>query len=101
MRENMQDTSVVVEMDNSRGLDMDRVVSEVRAQYEEIAARSRSEAEGWYKVKVRRRVWKKSVLAPVGFEPESPDVGREGQPSQTSEPLTQEGILPHLARGRY
>ena len=39
-------------MDNSRGLDMDSIVAEVRAQYEEIANRTRSEAEGWYKQKV-------------------------------------------------
>ena len=39
-------------MDNSRSLDMDSIVAEVRAQYEEIAARTRSEAEGWYKQKV-------------------------------------------------
>merc|ERR1719309_1424668 len=37
----IKDTSVIVEMDNSRSLDMDAVVAEVRAQYEEIAAKSR------------------------------------------------------------
>lgn len=40
-------------MDNSRGLNMDHVVAEVKAQYEEIAARSREEAESWYKNKVK------------------------------------------------
>ncbi len=35
----IKDTSVVVEMDNSRNLDMDAIVAEVRAQYEEIANR--------------------------------------------------------------
>lgn len=49
----IKDTSVVVEMDNSRKLDMDAIVSEVRAQYEEIASRTRSETETWYKQKVR------------------------------------------------
>ena len=49
----MQDTSVVVQMDNSRALNMDQIISEVRAQYEDIAARSREEAEAWYKTKVR------------------------------------------------
>lgn len=39
-------------MDNSRNLDMDAIVSEVRAQYEDIANRSRAEAESWYKQKV-------------------------------------------------
>ncbi|PWA30787.1 hypothetical protein CCH79_00017409, partial [Gambusia affinis] len=44
----IKDTSVIVEMDNSRGLDMDAIVAEVRAQYEEIANNSRAEAEKWY-----------------------------------------------------
>lgn len=51
----IKDTSVVVEMDNSRSLDMDAIVSEVRAQYEEIANRSRAETETWYRQKVRAR----------------------------------------------
>ncbi|XP_060898087.1 keratin, type II cytoskeletal 8-like [Labrus mixtus] len=47
----IKDTSVVVEMDNSRNLDMDAIVAEVRAQYEDIANRSRAEAESWYQNK--------------------------------------------------
>ncbi|KAL0977827.1 hypothetical protein UPYG_G00161790 [Umbra pygmaea] len=47
----IKDTSVVVEMDNSRSLDMDSIVAEVRAQYEDIANKSRAEAETWYKQK--------------------------------------------------
>ncbi|XP_029288175.1 LOW QUALITY PROTEIN: keratin, type II cytoskeletal 8-like [Cottoperca gobio] len=47
----IKDTSVVVEMDNSRDLDMDAIVAEVRAQYEDIANRSRAEAESWYQSK--------------------------------------------------
>ncbi|KAI1897046.1 hypothetical protein AGOR_G00079080 [Albula goreensis] len=47
----IKDTSVIVEMDNSRNLDMDAIVAEVRAQYEDIANRSRAEAESWYKTK--------------------------------------------------
>ncbi|KAK5872779.1 hypothetical protein PBY51_013448 [Eleginops maclovinus] len=47
----IKDTSVVVEMDNSRVLDMDAIVAEVRAQYEDIANRSRVEAESWYQSK--------------------------------------------------
>lgn len=49
----IKDTSVVVEMDNSRNLDMDAIIAEVRAQYEDIANRSRAEAESWYQTKVR------------------------------------------------
>lgn len=51
LQESLKETSVVVQMDNSRGLNMDQVVSEVKAQYEDIAARSREEAESWYKNK--------------------------------------------------
>ncbi|XP_067231028.1 intermediate filament protein ON3 [Chanodichthys erythropterus] len=47
----IKDTSVVVEMDNSRNLDMDAIVAEVRAQYEDIANRTRAEAESWYQQK--------------------------------------------------
>ncbi|KAG9329783.1 hypothetical protein JZ751_029594 [Albula glossodonta] len=47
----IKDTSVIVQMDNSRNLNMDQIVAEVKAQYEEIAAKSREEAEAWYKNK--------------------------------------------------
>lgn len=40
-------------MDNSRGLNMDQIVADVKSQYEGIAARSREEAESWYKTKVK------------------------------------------------
>jgi len=42
-------------MDNSRNLNMEQIVAEVKAQYEEIAARSREDAETWYKNKVMMR----------------------------------------------
>ncbi|XP_006122751.2 keratin, type II cytoskeletal cochleal-like [Pelodiscus sinensis] len=45
------DTSVVVQMDNSRGLNMDDIIADVKAQYEDIANRSRAEAESWYQSK--------------------------------------------------
>ncbi|KAK5913183.1 hypothetical protein CesoFtcFv8_002989 [Champsocephalus esox] len=51
LQASITDTSVVVQMDNSRSLNMEQIVSEVKAQYEEIAARSREEAEAWYKSK--------------------------------------------------
>ncbi|NWY67643.1 K2C7 protein, partial [Erithacus rubecula] len=38
-------------MDNSRNLDLDSIINEVKAQYEEIANRSRAEAESWYQSK--------------------------------------------------
>lgn len=49
----MKETSVVVQMDNSRGLNMDQIVADVKSQYEEIAARSREEAESLHKNKVK------------------------------------------------
>lgn len=39
-------------MDNSRNLDLDSIIAEVKAQYEDIANRSRAEAESWYQSKV-------------------------------------------------
>lgn len=53
LQSQIKDTSVIVEMDNSRTLDMDALVAEVRAQYQDIADRNRAEAELWYKTKVR------------------------------------------------
>ncbi|KAM7080060.1 keratin, type II cytoskeletal 6C-like [Ciconia maguari] len=43
-----RDLSVVVSMDNSRHLDLDSIIEEVRRQYEQIAQSSRAEAEAWY-----------------------------------------------------
>ncbi|XP_029291026.1 LOW QUALITY PROTEIN: intermediate filament protein ON3-like [Cottoperca gobio] len=51
LQDSLKETSVVVQMDNSRGLNMEQIVSEVKAQYEDIAARSREEAERWHKTK--------------------------------------------------
>uniref|UniRef100_A0A8C5KCP9 Keratin, type II cuticular Hb1 n=1 Tax=Jaculus jaculus TaxID=51337 RepID=A0A8C5KCP9_JACJA len=47
----ISDTSVIVKMDNSRDLNMDCIVAEIKAQYDEIATRSRAEAESWYRSK--------------------------------------------------
>lgn len=52
LQSQIKDTSVIVEMDNSRTLDMDALVAEVRSQYQDIADRNRAEAELWYKTKV-------------------------------------------------
>ncbi|XP_038867479.1 keratin, type II cytoskeletal 8-like [Salvelinus namaycush] len=52
LQSDVKDTSVVVQMDNSRGLDMNQIIADVKAQYEDIAARSREQAESWYKTKV-------------------------------------------------
>uniref|UniRef100_A0A8D1GNR2 Keratin, type II cytoskeletal 8 n=1 Tax=Sus scrofa TaxID=9823 RepID=A0A8D1GNR2_PIG len=51
MQSQISDTSVVLSMDNSRSLDLDGIIAEVKAQYEEIANRSRAEAETMYQIK--------------------------------------------------
>uniref|UniRef100_A0A8C6ZUU2 Keratin, type II cytoskeletal 4-like n=1 Tax=Nothoprocta perdicaria TaxID=30464 RepID=A0A8C6ZUU2_NOTPE len=51
MQQQVSDTSVVLSMDNNRNLDLDSIIAEVKAQYEEIANRSRLEAESWYQCK--------------------------------------------------
>ncbi|XP_005869285.1 PREDICTED: keratin, type II cytoskeletal 6A [Myotis brandtii] len=51
MQTHISDTSVVLSMDNNRDLDLDSIIAEVKAQYEEIAQRSRTEAESWYQSK--------------------------------------------------
>lgn len=52
MQTQVSDTSVVLSMDNNRNLDLDSIIAEVRAQYEEIAQRSKAEAEALYQSKV-------------------------------------------------
>ncbi|OWK16977.1 KRT4 [Cervus elaphus hippelaphus] len=54
MQTQVSDTSVVLSMDNNRNLDLDSIIAEVRAQYEEIAQRSKAEAEALYQTKVQQ-----------------------------------------------
>ncbi|XP_060051293.1 keratin, type II cytoskeletal 75-like isoform X2 [Erinaceus europaeus] len=51
MHTQVSDTSVVLSMDNNRSLDLGNIIAEVKAQYEDIANRSRAEAESWYQTK--------------------------------------------------
>ncbi|CAM5124456.1 unnamed protein product [Natator depressus] len=51
MQQTVSDTSVVLSMDNNRNLDLDSIIQEVKARYEEIAQRSREEAESCYQCK--------------------------------------------------
>ncbi|KAM9343832.1 keratin, type II cytoskeletal 8-like [Pholidichthys leucotaenia] len=51
LQESLKDTSVEVEMDNLSTLNMDQIVSDVKAQCEDMAACSPEEAETWYKNK--------------------------------------------------
>ncbi|XP_066468919.1 keratin, type II cuticular Hb5-like [Tiliqua scincoides] len=43
----ISDTCVTVKMNNSRGLDVAHIIEEFRCRYEDIASRSRAEAETW------------------------------------------------------
>ena len=52
LQAHISDTSVIVKMDNSRDLNMDNIVAEIKAHYDDIASRSRAEAESWYRSKV-------------------------------------------------
>ncbi|NWW71572.1 K2C75 protein, partial [Climacteris rufus] len=47
----VSDTAVILSMDNNRDLDLSSIIAEVKAQYEDIANRSRAEAEAWYQIK--------------------------------------------------
>ncbi|XP_064347087.1 keratin, type II cuticular Hb6 [Camelus dromedarius] len=51
LQANISDTSVIVKMDNSRDLNLDCIVAEIKEQYDDIVRRSRAEAESWYRSK--------------------------------------------------
>ncbi|XP_069347329.1 keratin, type II cuticular Hb2 [Eulemur rufifrons] len=48
LQSQISETSVIVKMDNSRELDVDSIIAEIKAQYDDIASRSKAEAEAWY-----------------------------------------------------
>ncbi|XP_069891835.1 keratin, type II cytoskeletal 2 oral-like [Dipodomys merriami] len=52
MQNHASNMSVVVSMDNNRCLDLDSIIAEVHAQYEEIAQRSKAEVEALYQTKL-------------------------------------------------
>ncbi|XP_006981939.3 keratin, type II cytoskeletal 74 [Peromyscus maniculatus bairdii] len=47
------DTSVILSMDNNRDLDLDSIIAEVRAHYEDIALKSKAEAETLYQTEIQ------------------------------------------------
>ncbi|XP_047596754.1 keratin, type II cuticular Hb4 [Lutra lutra] len=51
LQSHISETSVIVKMDNSRDLNIDGIIDEIKAQYEEVARRSRADAEAWYQTK--------------------------------------------------
>lgn len=69
LQSQVSDTSVVLSMDNSRSLDLDGIIAEVKAQYEEIANRSRAEAESMYQIKVGGRPEPWDALFPGVLHP--------------------------------
>ncbi|XP_077184997.1 keratin, type II cytoskeletal 4-like [Paroedura picta] len=53
MQGQISDTSIILSMDNNRDLDLDSIIAEVKAQYEEMASRSRAEVDAMYQNKFR------------------------------------------------
>ncbi|GAB1299893.1 Keratin, type II cytoskeletal 1 [Apodemus speciosus] len=51
MQTHISETNVVLSMDNNRSLDLDGIISEVKAQYDSICQRSKAEAETFYQSK--------------------------------------------------
>ncbi|KAM5287849.1 keratin, type II cytoskeletal 1-like isoform 2-T2 [Ctenodactylus gundi] len=51
MNTQISETNVILSMDNNRSLDLDSIIAEVKAQYEDIAQRSKAEAETMYQSK--------------------------------------------------
>ncbi|XP_062971606.1 keratin, type II cytoskeletal 74 [Cynocephalus volans] len=47
------ETSVILSMDNNRDLDLDSIIAEVRAHYEEVTLKSKAEAEALYQSKIQ------------------------------------------------
>ncbi|XP_075409060.1 keratin, type II cytoskeletal 2 epidermal isoform X3 [Tenrec ecaudatus] len=47
-QQSFTDTNVILSMDNNRNLDLDSIITEVQSQYEDIALKSKNEAEAMY-----------------------------------------------------
>ncbi|XP_007452422.1 PREDICTED: LOW QUALITY PROTEIN: keratin, type II cuticular Hb4 [Lipotes vexillifer] len=55
LQSHISETSVIVKIDNSRDLNFDGIIADIKAQYEEIARRSRADAEAWYQTKYEEK----------------------------------------------
>ncbi|XP_004711511.1 keratin, type II cytoskeletal 1 [Echinops telfairi] len=51
MQTHISETNVILSMDNNRSLDLDSLITEIQAQYEDIAQKSKAEAESVYQSK--------------------------------------------------
>ncbi|XP_043822681.1 keratin, type II cytoskeletal 71 [Dromiciops gliroides] len=51
IQSHISDTSVILSMDNNRDLNLDSIIDEVRDKYEEIAMKSKTDAENLYQTK--------------------------------------------------
>ncbi|KAM9673901.1 keratin, type II cytoskeletal 71 [Trichechus inunguis] len=51
IQSHISDMSVILSMDNNRNLNLDSIIDEIRSQYEEIALKSKAEAEALYQTK--------------------------------------------------
>ncbi|XP_004711413.1 keratin, type II cytoskeletal 71 [Echinops telfairi] len=51
IQSHISDMSVILSMDNNRNLNLDSIIAEVRSQYEDIALKSKAEAEALYQTK--------------------------------------------------
>ncbi|XP_059358918.1 keratin, type II cytoskeletal 8-like [Carassius carassius] len=49
LQADLKDTSIVVQMDNSRQLNMDKIIDNMKSQYKEISACSQKDSEAWIK----------------------------------------------------
>lgn len=69
-----------MKIDNSRELDVDSIIAEIKAQYDNIASRSKAEAEAWYQGRVRLecRGAGRSIRAEEGAKAESREKQRTG-----------------------
>lgn len=65
MQTHISETNVILSMDNNRTLDLDSIISEVKAQYDDICQRSKAEAETFYQSKVNTDSLEGLVWFPV------------------------------------